>query len=107
MSHPAHTAPAYGCTQWVCPGVTDVVAAADVTDEIVDLAETYAEGFSPDGRVDWEGVIDRMDGAELRDGTVIAFGPEYDTPAMRKIKREVGKLREAASGELKNDPFET
>lgn len=72
---------------------TPIVSAADVTEEILTMAEDAAEGYALDdsGRIDWECAIDRLDGLELRDGSRIDLGSSIDSPAIRKIKREVRK----------------
>lgn len=91
QSHPAHTMPTDDCKEYGCSGVTDVIEAADVTEEILDMAEEYADGFY-DGRIDWQDLVDRhLDGAYLDDGTRTNYGDDYDSPAIRKIQRETRK----------------
>lgn len=72
-----------------------VVTADDATDEILDLAEEWADQYADgSGRVDWEQVWDRLDGMQPDDTLWgLDFGAEYDTPAMKKIQREVRKRR--------------
>lgn len=89
--HPAHDLPTDYCPDVLCGGFTKVVEAADVTDEVLDIAETYAEGFYPEGRIDWEDLFDRIDGLSLNDNSRVDLGNEYGSPAMRKIQREVRK----------------
>jgi hypothetical protein len=91
--HPAHDLPTAYCPDTICSGWTLAHAAADVTDEMLDLAETYADTDVDDrGRIDWEAVFDRrLEGAHLSDNRRLTLGGEYDTPAQRKIQREIRK----------------
>lgn len=91
--HPAHDYPTDYCKDTFCGGYTTIVETKDVTDEVLDLAESYAEGFyvNRGERVDWNDLMDRLDGLELDDRTRIDLGNEYDTPAWRKIQRETRK----------------
>ena len=70
---------------------TEVTAATHVTDEVMDYARSIVEGWYNEGRVDWEGVWDRMDGSRLNDGTTLDLGGQMDSPAMRKIQRQIRK----------------
>lgn len=70
-----------------------VTEAGQVTDEIVDIVMDVVEGWYPEGRVDWQDVWDRVDGSELKDGSLLDMGNELDTPAIRRIKAKVRKLR--------------
>jgi hypothetical protein len=72
---------------------TSPVTAADVTDEMVNIALGIVEGWYDEGRIDWEDVWDRMDGAELNDGTWLDMGTDLLSPALAKIKSEVRKAR--------------
>lgn len=75
---------------------TRVHEGADITDEIIEIAQSVYAGWYGDGqRIDWEDLIDRVDGAELSDGTRLDLGNSMDSPAIKKIKREIrayGKL---------------
>jgi hypothetical protein len=77
-------------------GVTYVSpeTAADVTDEILSLAEDTAESwFSNEERIDWEEFIDRLcNEGYLKDGTRLEF-EEYDNAAINKIKKHVREYR--------------
>lgn len=66
--------------------------AADVSDEILDLAFETAEGWFPD-RIDWEDLWDRMEGTQLKTGKYLSWGDEFGTPAMKKVQRHVNKIR--------------
>ena len=77
------------------PTYTRVTEAAQVTEEILDIAQDTEEGwFGDSARIDWEDFIDRMDGTDLKDGTRLDLGDQIDSPAIRKIKRHVRTLRE-------------
>lgn len=65
----------------------------DVTEEMVKLALDIVDGWYQEGPIDWEDVWDRLDGAELADGTRLELGVELLSPALKKIKREVLKAR--------------
>ena len=73
---------------------TEVVTKDDVTGEVFDLVWGVVEGWydSGDRRIDWEDVFDRTDGARMNDGSLLDWGGEVDTPAMREVKRLVRKL---------------
>jgi hypothetical protein len=92
-NHPAHMQPTDYCTDDFCGGWVLVHEAADVTEEILDYAETWAEDDQDSaGRIDWETVFDRrLEGMRLADNRRVSLGSEYDTPAQRKIQREVRK----------------
>jgi hypothetical protein len=75
---------------------TEIRTAADVTPEILDLAEHIEAGWwSGDARIDWGEFVDRMDGARLKDGTRLDVGADLDSPAIRKIKKHIRDLRKA------------
>lgn len=69
--------------------------AADVTDEILRVAEEVESGWFSDGPIDWEDFLDRMDGSTLADGTHLDMGGETDSPAIRRIQRHIRNLRKA------------
>jgi len=69
---------------------TRVHGADDVTDEIIGIAQSVYAGWYGDGqRIDWEDLIDRVDGAELGHGTRLDLGDAMDSPASKKIKSEM------------------
>lgn len=69
------------------------VTAADVSEEILDYAEETTDAWFPDGPIEWEDIWDRMEGYEFKDGTILSWGDEFDTPAMRKVQRYIRKIR--------------
>ena len=73
---------------------TTIVTAEDVTEEVLEMAWSVIEGWfgSGDKKIDWESVWDRLDGYVMKDGSEIDMGGEMDTPAMRKIQREIRKM---------------
>ena len=68
------------------------VEAADVTPEIVEAAYAYAESPMGGRMLDWEEIWDRTDGLRLDSGQTLDWGGTLDTPAMRKVQREVRRL---------------
>lgn len=69
---------------------TAIREAADVTDEIIGMAqEIYAGWFGDGQRIDWHDFFDRLDGAELADGSRLDLGDTMDSPAIKKIQREI------------------
>ena len=70
-----------------------IVTAADVTDEIIEQAVEITDGWYADGPIDWDDVWDRLERSRLADGRGIDLGNDQDTPAMRKIRREIRKRR--------------
>lgn len=65
-----------------------ITTAKDVTEEVINAALEIADGWYPDGPIEWDSVFDRLEGWTGWD-----FGTSWDTPALRKIKREVLKIR--------------
>jgi hypothetical protein len=72
---------------------TTIIAEADVTDEIVEMAWSYVEGWYLDKPIDWEDVFERMERSTLADGRTPDLGPQVDTPAMRLIKKRVRAMK--------------
>lgn len=71
---------------------------ADVTEFVIDEAYEAAYGFfaSMGYSVDWESVIDRLESTPRQAGTYWDFGTQEDSPAIKKLKREVRKrIRES------------
>lgn len=66
--------------------------AADVTDEIIEMAYGYCDAPMGGHMLSWEEVWDRTDGARLDNGQRLDWGNSLDTPAMRKVQREVRRL---------------
>lgn len=71
--------------------LTSPVEAADVTEEMIKAATDILTGWYADGKACWEEVWDRMDGMELKDGSILDLGNELLTPALAKIEREARK----------------
>jgi len=72
--------------------LTSVLRKEDVTDEIIDIVLDVVEGWYNEGRIDWEDVWDRSEGAELKDGTELDFGTDLASPAMREIKKRIRSM---------------
>ena len=70
-----------------------VTQADQVTEEILQLIYDIVDGWYPTGRIDWEDLLDRVDGAELEDGTVLDLGDDMLSPAIVKIKKCARKYR--------------
>lgn len=65
--------------------------AADITDEVVDMAVELVDGFYQNRKTDWEDVLYRLERQTLSDGRGIDFGEQDNTPAIRCLKRRVNK----------------
>jgi hypothetical protein len=72
---------------------TELQSADAVTEEIISLAYDIVDGWYQEGPVDWEDVLDRLDGATLADGSLLDLGSSLTSPAIRKIKKAVIKAR--------------
>lgn len=68
--------------------------AAEVTEEILTLAEgTYDGWFDDEEKIDWEEFVDRLvKEGYLADGSHLEFDT-YDSPAIRKIQRHIREYR--------------
>lgn len=67
--------------------------AADVTEDVTQAVWEVVEGWYLDRPIDWEDVFDRAERWSDLD-----FGQDWDSPAIRKIKRTVREWkREAVS----------
>lgn len=71
----------------------EILKREDVTDEVLAVVEHVYDGWFTDGRINWDDFLERMDGSVLESGEKIDMGPELDSPAIRKIKAHVRKLR--------------
>lgn len=68
--------------------------AVDVDDEIVEAALSIVDGFyATRPAIDWEDVLDRMEMRRDARGRQYDLGGDADSPAIRKIKREVRRIR--------------
>lgn len=72
---------------------TLVVQADQVTEEILKLFYDVVDGWYQTGRIDWDDLLDRVDGAELEDGTILDLGNSMVSPAIVKIKKHVRDYR--------------
>jgi hypothetical protein len=72
---------------------TLVVQADQVTEEILKFFYDVVDGWYQTGRIDWEDLLDRVDGAELEDGTILDLGNSMVSPAIVKIKKCVRDYR--------------
>lgn len=73
-----------------------IESAADVTEEILEIAEEVEQGwFADEPQMDWERFWEKMDGYEVKehDGREIDLGTANDTPAMRKIVKHIQRWR--------------
>jgi hypothetical protein len=69
---------------------TRVHSEDQVTEEILKIAQGIYDGwFDGVGPIDWENFLDRLDGAELADGSKIDLSEQMNSGAIRKIKREI------------------
>lgn len=67
---------------------------ADVTDEILDAAESIFDGWFADGvRIDWHDFLDRLERVTLEDGSGLDLGGDMLSPAILRIKRHIAAYR--------------
>lgn len=77
----------------------EIRTADDVTEEVTQIALDIADGWYQTGRIDWDDLIDRIEGSELDDGSVIDFGDGLDkdktnmSGAIRKLKALIRQHR--------------
>ncbi|MGW1180078.1 hypothetical protein [Streptomyces drozdowiczii] len=71
----------------------EVRNAEDVTDEVLEIVKGIIEGWYDEGRIDWENVWDRVEKGQLDDGRGIDMGEDLDSPAVKKIKKEIRAWR--------------
>ena len=69
---------------------TEILVAADVTDEITEMVEDCAAGWPDATTTD---ILERIEGYTLNDGTSPDFGGSTDSPAIRKVQRIVREAR--------------
>lgn len=65
------------------PERKSIIEASDVDDALIEDALDIADGWYSEGPIDWEDLIDRLE------GTTLDFGVNMDSQAIRKIQREV------------------
>jgi len=75
----------------------ELKTAGQVTDEIANLAFEIADGWYQDTRIDWEDLLNRLDGSQLADKSVLDLGNDLMSPAIKEIKRRVQVMRKEAS----------
>ncbi|RZS39135.1 hypothetical protein EV193_104351 [Herbihabitans rhizosphaerae] len=63
------------------------------TEEVIALAVEIVDGWYQDRRVDWEDVWERLDGAEMEDGTKLDLGDDLLSPYLGALRREVQRIR--------------
>ena len=68
-----------------------ITRAEQVTPEMVEWVVEEVDLLYP-GRIDWEDVWDCLEGPVFKGGVYLEWG-DNDTPAMRKVQREVRKAR--------------
>ena len=74
---------------------TEVVQAADVTDEILAIAAAMDDAwFRKDPWIDWRSFFDDLNGSMIPSTQrELDLGDEYDSPAMNRIQRHIRKRR--------------
>ena len=74
---------------------TEVVQAADVTDEILAIASAMEDAwFRNDVWIDWRSFFDDLDGSMIPSTQrELDLGDDYDSPAMNRIQRHIRKRR--------------
>lgn len=71
-----------------------ITTVDDVTDEIIAMAqEIYAGWYNNSQRIDWDNFLDRLDGSQLEDGSIVDLGNDMGSPAIRKIQGEIRAYR--------------
>lgn len=81
-------------TVWV-----PVRAAEDVTPALIEAALEVVDGWYDGGNItlDWEDILDRVDGLHLADGRRVDLGSDTGSPAIKALKAAVKKaLREGS-----------
>jgi hypothetical protein len=71
---------------------TTIKTVDDLTDEIMGIFHSVVDTSYPEGPIkeeDWENILDRVDGQELDDGSMIDLGSDLLSPAIKEIKRRV------------------
>jgi hypothetical protein len=71
----------------------EVESADDVTEEIIERVQGIVEGWYNEGPIDWGDVWDRMENTRLNDDRGIDMGSDRNSPAIRKIKRDIRAWR--------------
>lgn len=75
-------------------GWTTVTAAEDVTEEILNAAESIFDGwYADEPRIDWEDFLDRLEGIPLDNGTRLDLGRDMMSPAIKAIQKHIRAYR--------------
>ncbi|MEV7675069.1 hypothetical protein [Streptomyces sp. NPDC088752] len=72
---------------------TQPESADDVTEEMVEIVSEKVNGWYSEGRIDWQDVWERADGARLEDGSLLDLGTDLGSQALKRLKREALKRR--------------
>lgn len=75
--------------------LTTIIAAEEVTPEILEVAESVYDGWYADrGRVDWTDFLERLEKmVTFDDGTRLDLGESLTSPAILKVKRHIDAYR--------------
>jgi hypothetical protein len=86
-------------TTITCPkcGYREVATKEDVTPDVVEMVWGVVEGWYLNEAIDWQAVLERVEGYTLPDRRRISFGPEDDSPAIRSIKSTIRKMKKEAN----------
>jgi hypothetical protein len=72
-----------------------IFTGAQVTKGVLALAENVEEDwFSDKEKIRWPEFWDKLEGSFLPDGTRIDLGNEFNTLAMKKIKKHINQYRQ-------------
>ncbi|GGM27585.1 hypothetical protein GCM10011608_10500 [Micromonospora sonchi] len=73
---------------------TTVTEADQVTEEILNIAESIFDGWYADSsRIDWDDFLERMEKIPLDDDTTLDLGSDMGSPAIKKIKAHIRNYR--------------
>ncbi|MER6086543.1 hypothetical protein [Streptomyces bluensis] len=70
-------------------------SADEVTEEMVLLALELADSFYMGSRIDWDDLLYRLDGTELKDGRELHMPEDMLSPAVLALRRRVNAYRRA------------
>lgn len=68
-------------------------AADELTKEIIDAAYEIADGWYQNTRIDWEDLLERLERAPLESGDFLDMGSDMLSPAIKRLRSEVNKMR--------------
>lgn len=72
--------------------ITASTPAEDIPQEVKDEALNISDGWYRDTRIDWDDVLDRLDGMNLPDGRTLEIAVLHG-PAIAVIKKYVNDAR--------------